>query len=171
MISLQKESQILAEAHGNFLLGILSKVPDVEGILFDLPGTIARLDPMRFSEFNTRFLMQAGDFFREVPIGCDLYILMHVIHNWSDSECISIFENCRKAMNRGGRILIIESVVKESNEGDFAKFLDLIMLTVLSGRERTLEEYESLLTSAGFQLSQVIRTKGLQTLIEAAATV
>lgn len=153
--------------HGNFLRGILSKNHDVEGILFDLPETIARVDPMRFSEFGTRFSMQAGDFFLEVPAGCDLYILMHVIQNWSDSECDSILKNCRKAMNAGGRILIIETIVREPNEWDFAKFLDLIMLTVLNGRARTLEEHQMLLTRAGFQLSQVIRTQGLQTLIEA----
>jgi hypothetical protein len=123
----------------------------------------------RSDEIAHRYSVVGGDFFTSVPAHCDLYILRHIIHDWADDQAITILQNCRNAMCPGGKILIIELLLKDSNEPDFGRFMDLTMLTLVQGRERTISEYDALLNAANLRLSRVIPTKGLHTLIEAEA--
>jgi len=87
-------------------------------------------------------------------------ILRHIIHDWSDAEAIQILRNCRRAISDQGKLLVVEFVIKPSNEPDFAKWLDLTMLVLLTGRERTKEEFRDLYAAAGFRLARIIPTGG-----------
>jgi hypothetical protein len=91
-----------------------------------------------------------GDFFCSAPAGGDAYILKHIIHDWSDEECVTILGHCHAGMAAGGKVLIVEMVIPEPNVPAISKFLDLQMLLFLTGRERTETEYRDLLERAGF---------------------
>jgi 2-polyprenyl-3-methyl-5-hydroxy-6-metoxy-1,4-benzoquinol methylase len=155
--------------HGLFLLGILSATVSSRGILFDLPEVIVQAAAPEPPVLGHRYSTMGGDFFKSVPDRCDLYILRHVIHDWADEEAIRILENCRNAMSPGGKVVIIELLLKAPNQPAFAPFMDLTMLTLLRGRERTVSEYREILTAAKLRLTRVVPTNGLHTLIEAEA--
>jgi len=155
--------------HGSFLRGILSETKIPQGILFDRPEVIAQAGAPVPSELDHRYSTMGGDFFKSVPDQCNLYILRHIVHDWADGDAVTILQNCRKAMCPGGKILIIELLLKDSNEPDFGRFMDLTMLTLLQGRERTLFEYGKILSAAKLRFLRAIPTRGLHTLIEAEA--
>lgn len=97
-----------------------------------------------------------GSFFDEVPEGAGAYILKHIVHDWSDEDAARILRTCRRAMKPDSRLLLIERVLGPPNQDPAGKFSDLNMLVNPGGRERTEEEYASLLNSAGLRLSQVV---------------
>jgi len=111
----------------------------------------------------------AGDFFEEVPSGADAYFLQHIIHDWDDEHALKILRNVRKALAGGsrGRLLVIDSVLPETPEPHPAKLLDLIMLTIPGGRERTEPEWRVLFASAGFRTSRIVPTALGKSVIEA----
>jgi len=111
--------------------------------------------------------LAVGDFFDCVPTGADVYILKKVIHDWEDSNASIILGNCRKAMPKSSRLLIVEVIVPTPNVPSFAKMLDLLMLAYAGGRERTEVEYRELLISVGFRLQRVIPTSSTVSIIEA----
>jgi hypothetical protein len=108
----------------------------------------------------------ACDFFASVPAGADLYILKLVIHDWDDSHAVAILKNCRAAIPAHGRLLLIENVIAPGNNPDPAKLLDLQMLLVFGGQERTEAEYRELFHEAGFKLTGIIPTKAQISMIE-----
>jgi hypothetical protein len=99
-----------------------------------------------------------GSFFEAVPGGADAYLLKSVIVDWGDPEAVAILRTCREAMPERGRLLVVQSVVRPGNEPDPTKFIDLHMLVMHGGRERTAEEYRRLYAEAGFRLTDVIDT-------------
>jgi O-methyltransferase domain len=99
----------------------------------------------------------AGDFFTSVP-PADLYLLKLVLHDWSDDACISILKNCRRAIHPGGRIVAVEMLIGEIGAPGSSPLIDLDILVMLGGRERNLEEYKALFTSAGFGFSRATPT-------------
>jgi len=99
--------------------------------------------------------------FESVPDGGDIYLLKSILHDWDDAECVQILRNCRRAIVDGGRLLICDNLVKPANQPDGAKWGDLMMLVVLTGRERTEEEFRALFAEAGFSLTRVIATGGI----------
>ena len=102
----------------------------------------------------------AGDFFAAVPPDGDAYVLSRVIHDWDDEAAVRILSNCRRAVRHGGTLLLIEAVLPEhAREQPAAIRMDLHMLALLHGRERTAAEYERLLGAAGFRLGRVVPTK------------
>ena len=145
---------------GALIAGILRAYAELRGILFDMTEVISTAGPLLDrAGIANRCKVVGGDFFTAVPTGADLYILKFILHDWPDTDCIRILENCRQAMVTGGRVLIVEHVVREESGLDFAKFMDLNML-VLSpgGRERTRNEFAQLLASAGLQLRTFVPT-------------
>ena len=150
---------------GALLRGILERYPQATGVLFDLPSVVADARELRESAAAARCELVGGDMFQSVPAGGDAYILRVIIHDWSDAEAIQILRNCRRAIADDGKLLLIESVVKPSNEPDFAKWLDLNMLVLLTGRERTEVEFRDLYAAAGFRLTRIIST-GADSIIE-----
>lgn len=155
---------------GILLASILKKYSHLEGILFEVP-TIAEEAKELIDAYGVadRCERIGGDFTRSVPAGDDIYILKHIIHDWNDEQCIDILANCRKAMARGGKILVVEMVIPEGNEPSMGKLLDLEMLLFLPGCERTEAEYGALFDKAGLQLSRVIPTPSPFSIIEGIA--
>lgn len=109
----------------------------------------------------------AGDFFASVPQGADLYFLCGVAHDWEDERAVTILRNCREAISTTGRLLLLETVVPGDDSKHFGKILDLNMLAMSSGRERTRAEFCTILGAAGFKMSRIITTMAPQSLIEA----
>ena len=151
---------------GMLLAAILKQYPDLKGILFDLPPVVDRARAsISEAGLSERCRVVGGDFFSPVPAGADIYIMQHIIHDWEDTDAISILTNCREAMNSDSRILLIESVIPRRNEPCFGKWLDLMMLLV-GGRERTEDEYRQLFSAAGLTLNRVIPTMSEVSIIE-----
>ena len=88
-----------------------------------------------------RVSIEHGSFFDSVPEGGDAYILSHIIHDWNEDQCLTILGNCRKAMKPGAKLLIVEFVLPEGDTPHFGKIVDMVMLTIPGGEERTAAEY------------------------------
>jgi hypothetical protein len=155
-------------ANGHMLTTILERLPGIEGILFDLPhavpGAQANIGQKGMAD---RIKIETGSFFESVPAGADAYILSHVIHDWSEEQCLTILGNVRRAMKPGGRLLIVEMVLPGGDTPHFGKLLDIVMLVLPGGRERTEEEYGALLDKAGFRLTRVVPTASAVSIVEA----
>ena len=153
---------------GALLVSILAAHPRARGVLFEQPGVIDRArDPMTRAGVVDRCVLEGGDFFERVPSGGDLYVLESVLHNWDDTDGAAILRTCRSAMQRGARLLVIERVIPEGNEPSEAKLFDINMLVMLSGLERTVGEYRTLLRNGGFDLTRVIPTAAAVSVLEA----
>jgi hypothetical protein len=142
--------------HGMMLRSILERHPGCRGILCDLPPVIAGAATIRESAAAARCELVGADFFQWVPAGGDAYLLKRVLHDWDDDQAVRILQSCRRAIAAGGKVLVMDAVVKPSNEPDPAKWMDLNMLTLLSGRERTAAEFDELYARAGFRLTQIV---------------
>jgi hypothetical protein len=151
--------------HGFFLKTILEKAPNARGTLFDLPGVVEGAD---VNALGDRIKGEGGDFFRSVPAGGDCYTLKHIIHDWSDEQCIIILKNIVSAMQPDARVLVVETVMPESPEPHPAKFMDVNMLAMTEGGcERTEAEYAKLFEAAGLKLKAIHATPSPISVIEA----
>jgi hypothetical protein len=154
------------------LTSILKSYPTMRGILFDLPhvvaGAAAVIDA---AGVNDRCTTQSGDFFKDVPDG-DAYIMKHIIHDWDDERAAQILRNIRRhlAGKKNGRVILVETVLQQGNQPDLGKLIDLEMLMMPGGRERSAAEFGALFKAAGLQLTRVVATKGPLSLVEATAT-
>jgi C-methyltransferase len=154
----------IAGGRGHLLRAVLDSVPTAEGILFELPIVIENLDLDR-----DRLTARAGDFFIDSLPTADVYILMEVIHDWPDAEATAILSAIHRAASPGARVLIIENVLGDPRSDQRGHTLDVIMLCVTGGRERTSEQFEELLEDAGFVNTKVIDTAGPLRIVEAIA--
>lgn len=159
----------VAGGHGQVLISILQRYPNLRGVLFDLPHVIkGALPRIPMAGVDARLTTETGDFFKRVPSGGDAYIMKHIIHDWDDQTAGKILANIKKAMNPGGRVILLESVLLPgSDRPDFGKLVDLEMLLMPGGRERTEEEFRALFTRAGFTLTRVIPTTSPLSVLEA----
>lgn len=144
---------------GSQLVAILDAHPSVRGILFDAPAVIAQGIP------HDRMERVGGDFFKSVPSGADAYTMRWIIHDWADAESIAILSNIRKAMKPDSRVVLIEEIIPETPELTWAKWLDLHMLAMAGGKERTVAEYKELYSQSGFDLERVIPTSAGSSLL------
>lgn len=152
---------------GALLAAILAANPALRGILFDQPHVVADAkDLLERAGVADRCEVVDGDFFKAIPGGADAYLLKSIIHDWDDASAIEILRKCRSAMADSARLLVVERGIRPANEPDPAKFIDLMLLVMLGGRERTAEEYERLYTEAGFKLTNTIHTDSLLDIIE-----
>ena len=155
--------------HGGLITSLLKSNPAMKGVLFDAPqvieGARARIEAAGLAE---RCETVAGDFFKAVPEGGDAYIMKWIIHDWDDERAITILKNCRNQMPANGRLILVDCVVPETNEPHFSKFIDLNMLVMTGGKERTEKEFEELLAAAGFKLLRVIPTELPTSIVEGA---
>jgi hypothetical protein len=157
-------------AQGTLLAAILARNPRTEGVLFDQPHVVAGAEQLlNQAGVGLRCQIAAGSFFEAVPEGGDAYVLKSVLHDWTDVEATEILRTCLRAMSSSAVLLIVEPVVGEPNEGADVKFSDLNMLVAPGGRERTREEWQSLLSGAGLVLQGVVPTRGPMCVIEAVA--
>lgn len=154
--------------HGSLLTTIMNANPKINGILYDQPSVIARAENDRHvtsKGISERCTLEAGDFFQSVPGGGDAYILKSILHDWSDDHCVTILRNCTTAMNKKGRVLVVDNVIPRGNEADWNKLLDIQML-IIGGRERTKAEFAALFKKAGLKLRRVIPTKCALSVVE-----
>ena len=155
---------------GKLLRCIVQFNPEIKGIVFDLePAIEMAKQHLGSNACGGRCSAIAGDFFDSVPEGADAYILSGVIHDWDDDHGIRILKNCRRAMTRNGRLLLVEMVVPDADAKCFSKLLDLNMLVMTGGRERTKSEFRTLLAAAGYRLTKIVPTMAPQSVIEALA--
>ena len=152
---------------GTLVAMMLARYPRMHGIVFDLPVVVSEASRYLSERgLGDRWEVLGGDFFDAVPAGGDLYVLSQILHDWNDDECVAILRACRAAIPHQGRLLLLELVVPPADEPSHAKFLDLQMLVMLTGRERTEPEWRELLAAGGFALRGV--TAGLRaSLLEA----
>jgi hypothetical protein len=142
---------------GMLLAGILKANPHVHGILFDQPNVVAGAErTLKEAGVSERCELMSGDFFRAVPPGGDLYLLRSIIHDWDDMPATTILANCERAMAEDGKVLVMESVIDAGEKSMAAKFLDVQMLVMTGGRERTVEEFEQIFAAAGLEVGRVI---------------
>jgi hypothetical protein len=157
----------VAGGHGFVLTSILQKHPELNGILFDLDHVLEG-GKQRIAKLNlaARCKTESGDFFKAVP-AADSYVMKHIIHDWDDDQALTILRNIHKAMRGNGKVILLEAIVPGMNEPHFAKWLDLEMLALPGGRERTEAEYRDLFARAGFKLTRVVPNKSPLCTIEA----
>ncbi len=157
--------------HGALLRAILQATPTARGLLFDLPhvveGAKRQIEAAGLAE---RCAVVGGDFFTAVPSGGDAYILSQVIHDWDDERSLTILKNCHRAMNKEGRLLLVELVlparIDQSPTSQIIVGSDVNMLVLAGGRERTEAEFRVLFEAAGFKLTKIIPTQGLTSVVE-----
>ena len=102
-----------------------------------------------------------------MPGGADIYMMRHIIHDWHEDKALTILRNCHAAMPQDGKLMVVESVIPPGNEPFGGKFLDLVMLLIPGGKERTEEEYRSLFAMADFELTQIHPTETEVSIVEA----
>ncbi|MGW0809867.1 methyltransferase [Nonomuraea sp. NPDC002799] len=157
----------LGGGHGGFLLEVLRRRPALHGVLFDEAHVVAghRLD---VEDVKGRWQATPGDFFTDVPTA-DVYLIKRILHDWDDDQCVTILRNCRRAMTTGGRILIVDAVIPRGNDPHQAKTLDLLLMASFPGRERTEAEFTRLLDAAELQLTRIVATGTVLSIVEATA--
>jgi hypothetical protein len=154
---------------GALLAALLARLPGTRGILFDQPTVVADAAAvLDRTGVGPRVDVVAGSFFETVPGGADCYLLRRILHDWTDPEAIEILANVRRAMEPGARLIVVDAVVGPANEDPLTTFLDLGMLVVEGGRERTEAEWVSLLGDAGFRIVSTERATATSHVIEAA---
>lgn len=137
---------------GHLLQAVLAAAPKAEGVLVDLPDIIRENSALA----SDRLRLQSGDFFKDTLPVCDAYLLMQVLHDWSDEEAAQILGAVRRAAPPHARLLLIEWLLPEDDKPSWTLFVDIIMLGELTGKERTATEFRQLLAGAGFRLDRVI---------------
>ena len=153
--------------NGTVISTVLRTYPHIDGILFDLPHVIERAKAkLKSAGVADRCQTISGNFFESVPSGVDAFLMRHIIHDWDDDKATTILRNCHRGLNANGRVLIVESVIEPGNEPSFAKLLDLTMMVLPGGKERTAVEYQRLLEASGFELTQIILTSCDVSIIE-----
>lgn len=153
--------------HGYLLGEILKKYPKARGVVYDLEhvagGARARIDSLGLAG---RCTAATGSFFKSVPAG-DAYIMKHILHDWADAKALAILKHIHRAARGPARVILIESVIAPGNQPHLAKWIDLEMLLLPGGRERTEEEFRELFQEAGFRLTGVTPTGAPLSVIEA----
>jgi hypothetical protein len=159
----------VAGGHGEVLMSILRKCPTVRGVLTDVGHVIDGAKP-RIASAGLADRCQAVpcDFFQSVPEGGDAYIMKHIIHDWDDARATKILRNIGKAMGaKRGKVILLESVIAAGAAPDLGKFIDIEMLMMPGGRERSGEEFRTLFDGAGFEMTKIVPTKSPLSVVEA----
>lgn len=143
--------------NGTLLTSILKNAPGAKGIVLDeayleeqAKSNIAQ------SGMSDRCTFQKGSFFETIPEGADAYVLKMILHDWNDADSVKILSNINKAMKKGSKLIIIEAVISEGNTPHPAKFLDINMLAMTGGRERTEKEWKELIGTASLKFNKVV---------------
>jgi hypothetical protein len=159
----------VAGGHGQVLRSILQKYPAMRGILMDVDHVIAGAKPhIEAAGLADRCQTVVGDFFKAVPPGGDAYVMKHIIHDWDDERAAQILRSIHTAMgSKRGKVILLESVLASGNEPGLGKIMDLEMLLLPGGRERSAEEFRGLFDRAGFDLVRVVPTTSPVCVIEA----
>jgi hypothetical protein len=156
----------IAGGHGLLLATILKRNPQLRGTLFDMPHVIEGAKNGPLKSVMDRCTLASGDMFSSVPAGADAYIMKHIIHDWPDDKCVQILKSCRKSVNSGGKLLVVDNVIQPGNDFSPGKFLDLQMLIFPSGCERTEKQFLHLFAAAGWKLNRIVPTVAADSIVE-----
>jgi hypothetical protein len=157
----------IAGGRGVLLAEILRRNGSTRGVLFNLPQVIEAARLLLDNEIAERINFVSGNFFQNVPVGGDLYILKNILHDWNDEAVCAILATCRRSLSADAKLLIIEHIIESANEGGAGKTGDIQMMVRNGGRNRTEEEFRKLLKRVGFRLSGLNRTSSGPALLEA----
>ncbi len=149
---------------GHLLRAVLDAAPAATGVLFDLPEVINNLDVS-----HPRMTATAGSFFVDALPEADAYILMDVLHDWPDAQCVAILQAIRRAAHVDSTLLVLEGIVAEQAADPGSATLDVVMLALTGGRERAAAELDALLEAGGFKLDKVIDTASPMRIAQARA--
>ena len=153
--------------HGGLITSILERNPAMRGILFDSPQVVEGAQPkLEAAGITDRCQTVGGNFFESVPSGADAITMKWIIHDWNDQQAIAIMKNCARALPENGKLILVEAVVPPGDEMHFAKFIDLNMLVMTGGKERTEEEFRQLYEASGFELGRIVPTESPFSVIE-----
>jgi hypothetical protein len=152
--------------HGLLLATILNRNPNLRGTLYDMPHVVEGAKNGPLKPVLDRCTLASGDMFSSVPEGVDAYIMKHIIHDWPDERCLQILKACRKGVNPGGRLLVVDTVIQPGNDFSPGKFIDLQMLIFPGGCERTEKQFRDLFAAAGWQLTRIIPTAASDSIVE-----
>lgn len=140
--------------YGQFMQALLAACPRVLGTVFELPEVVEKIKPLE----NNRLELFAGDFFNSIPKGKDAYLLKSVIHDWDNEEAEKILKNCRSAMRDDSRLLIVEVLLQPGSQSVYANCMDVLMLAITGGKERTLASFTQMLENCGFVIERIYPT-------------
>ena len=160
----------VAGGHGFVLTSILEKYPQMKGLLFEMEHVCeGARDRIASLDCKGRCQVVTGDFFKSIPAGADAIIMKHIIHDWNDEQALTILKNCHQALSGKpkAKVILLDAVLPHGNEPHFGKILDLEMLMLPGGRERTEEEFRTLFAKAGFQLTRIVPNKSPLSVVEA----
>ena len=156
----------IAGGHGLLLATILKRNPSMRGILYEVPHVLEGAKDGPLKPVMERCTLASGDMFSSVPAGADAYIMKHIIHDWPDDLCVKILKGCRKGVNEGGKLLVVDCVIQPGNDFSPGKFLDLQMLIFPGGCERSEKQFRELFAAGGWQLTRVIPTAAADCIVE-----
>jgi hypothetical protein len=156
----------IAGGRGHLLRAILKQSPKTQGILFDQPHVVTEVSPDK----GEKLTVIGGSFFSDKIPTADCYLLMNIIHDWADDESIQILSAIRRDMPQHARVLLVESVVPSSPDPHLSKALDIVMMVLPGGKERTKEEYADLAAKCDLRLKRVVETKSPYSIVELVAT-
>jgi hypothetical protein len=152
---------------GTLLLEILKKNPHASGIIAELPSVIPEADKeISKNGIQNRCRTESCNFFKDIPHGGDLYLLSNILHDWPDDKCKLILNTCNKAMTDNSKLLVLEMIVPDVNKPSLSKLLDLEMLVITGGAERTKVEFTQLFNISGLKVTKIIPMKGDVSIIE-----
>ena len=153
--------------HGGLMISLLQANPGLKGVVFDSPQVAEGAKrQIELQGLTSRCDAVGGDFFQFVPGGGDAYLLKWILHDWNDEQSATILTKCRRVMAQAGRLLLVEAVMPKRNDPGFPKFMDLNMLVMTGGRERTEHEWRKLFEAAGFRLNRIVPTESDFCIIE-----
>jgi hypothetical protein len=150
---------------GHLLEAVLAANPHLRGVLFEAPHVIKQAS----GTASDRLSLQSGDFFKDTMPACDAYLMMDIIHDWSDEESTRILKNLRRSVPAHAKLLLVEAMLRDDSKPNFVKILDIHMMTLVTGKQRTWPEFEKLLAGAGFRLEREIDAGGEFSILEAVA--
>ena len=165
------KSRVLVDVgggNGSLSAMVLNAHPHLEAVIYDQPQVLEAADQYLAAEgVRSRCTLLAGNFFESVPRGGDVYVLSNIVHDWDDDRALRILRNCRAAMLPDAAVLLVESVLPEHGQPSRAAMHDVNMMVVLTGRERTEEQYRVLLGAADLRLTRVTPLLDRECVIEA----
>lgn len=145
---------------GHLLAAVLQRHDGVRGVLFDQPQVVERARSAAWLQgaVAARVVFEGGNFFEQVPGGADAYLMKYILHDWDDARCVRILTNCRERMAEGGQVLAVDTVIDPGDEPSWGKLLDVNMMVLTGGRERTEAEFAALFEASGLRLERVVPT-------------
>lgn len=154
-------------ANATLVSAVLRAFPNTRGVLLDLAHVVeAVTETLAASGLAERCETVVGDFFKAVPKG-DVMLLKQILHDWNDEQCVAILRHCAESLPQGGRVLVVEMIISEDGKPSPAHLMDVNMLVLLPGKERTVTEYGILFAAAGLTPGRVLPTHSPFSIIEA----